>query len=197
MMLLSKLAPQSLREFGQCSEDHDVALSQKFSNSFGSLIQSLIHHDVSHEEVTKTKTITICGGKSSFIVVSMPLKSAWSSSKGEVTRIACIGSFTWAPSCWIHLSQPVISFCICTAMLGHQNQSCNRDRVPLLALMSCIPMAPVHGHHSMSHGDYKLQHFFQLSGWSTAVIEDTLMKYKYLPLPQNGHALSLHGGVSQ
>ena len=59
----------------------------------------------------------------------MPVKSTWSSSKGEVTRIACKGAFTQPPSCWIYLSQLLIAFCICIAMPGHQNWSCNRDSV--------------------------------------------------------------------
>ena len=77
----------------------------------------------------KTKTFTTCRDLSSSIVISMPVTSTWSSSKGEVTRIVCSGAFTWVPLCWIHLSQPLIAFCICIAMLGHQNWSHNRDSV--------------------------------------------------------------------
>ena len=61
-----------------------------------------------------------------------------------------------------------------------------------LALMSYVPMACIHGCHSMSHGDHKLQSFFQLSGQSMVVIEGTLMEHKFLSLPQDGHALFHH-----
>ena len=50
-------------------------------------------------------------------------------------------------------------------------------------------MAPIHGHHSMSHGDYKPHSFLQLSGQSMVVIEGTLMEYEFLPLPKDGHTL--------
>ena len=55
----------------------------------------------------KTKTFTMCGGWSSSIIISMPVKSIWSSSTGEVTRIACSRALTQAPLCWIYLSQPI------------------------------------------------------------------------------------------
>ena len=43
----------------------------------------------------KTKTFTTCGGWSSSIIVSMPVKSTWSSPKGEVTRIVCSGALAY------------------------------------------------------------------------------------------------------
>ena len=66
-----------------------------------------------------------------------------------------------------------------------------------LALMCPIPKAPIHGCHSMSLGDHKLQSFLQLSRQSMAVIEGTLMEHEFLPLPQDGHALFHCGVVSQ
>ena len=63
--------------------------------------------------------------------------------------------------------------------------------------MSCIPMAPIHSWHSMSHGHYKLQTFFQLSGQSMAVVKGTLMECEFLPLPKDGHALLHCRVVSQ
>ena len=63
--------------------------------------------------------------------------------------------------------------------------------------MSCVPMAPFHGHHSMSCGENKPQSFFQLSSWSMAVVKGTLMEYEFLPLPKDGHALFHCGVVSQ
>ena len=65
------------------------------------------------------------------------------------------------------------------------------------ALIPCVPMAPIHGHYCMSHGDYKLQSFLQLPGQSMMVIEDTLMEGEFFPLPQDGNALFCHGMVSQ
>ena len=145
----------------------------------------------------KTKTFTMCGGWSSSIIVSMPVKSIWSSSKEEVTRIACSGALAQAPSCWIHLSQPLIVFCICIAMPGHQNWSCNMGQCLPLALVTHISITPVYGCHSMSHGDYKPQSLFQLSDQSMVVIEGTMIEHVFLPLPNNGHTLFHHGMVPQ
>ena len=66
-----------------------------------------------------------------------------------------------------------------------------------LALMCCIPKAPIHGCHSTSHGDHKLQSFLELSGQSMAVIEGTLMEHEFHPVPQDGNALFYCGMVSQ
>ena len=63
--------------------------------------------------------------------------------------------------------------------------------------MSCIPMALIHCCHSMSHGDYKLHSFLQLSGWSMVVIEGTLMECEFLLFPKDGHSLFHCGVVSQ
>ena len=56
-------------------------------------------------------------------------------------------------------------------------------------------MTPIHGCHSMGHEDYKLHIFLQLSGWSIAVIEGTLMEQEFLLLPKDGHTLFHHGMV--
>ena len=64
----------------------------------------------------------------------------------------------------------------------------------LLTLMSSIPMASVHGCHSVSSGNYEQHCFFQLSGQSMAVIEGTLVQHEFLPLPKDGHTL-FHSGV--
>ena len=122
-----KVGSSVTQELGWGSEDQDISLPQKSSNSFCSLIWSHICHDMPHKVVTKDQNIHYVW--SSSIVISMLVKSTWSSSKEEVTRIASRGAFAWAPSCWIHFSQLLIAFCICIAMPGHQNWSCNRDSV--------------------------------------------------------------------
>ena len=58
-------------------------------------------------------------------------------------------------------------------------------------------MTPIHGHHSMSHGDYRLHSFLQLYGQSMAVIEGTLMEHEFLPFPKDGHTLFCYGRVPQ
>ena len=60
--------------------------------------------------------------------------------------------------------------------------------------MPCVPIAPIHGHHSMSCGDYELHSFPQLSDQSMAVVEGTLMEHEFYPLPTDGHTL-IHNGV--
>ena len=55
--------------------------------------------------------------------------------------------------------------------------------------MSSISMAPIHGPHSMSHGDYKLHGFLQLSGQGMMVVKGTMMEYEFLPLPKDGYTL--------
>ena len=67
----------------------------------------------------------------------------------------------------------------------------------LLTLMSSVPMASVHDYHSLNHGDYELHCFFQLSGWSMAVIEGTLVECEFLPFPKDGHTLFCSGVVPQ
>ena len=66
-----------------------------------------------------------------------------------------------------------------------------------LALMSCIPMAPIHGHYSISHGDYKPHIFLWLSGQGMAVVEGTLMEHEFLPFPKDDHTLFHHSVVPQ
>ena len=75
------------QELGQCSEDQDIALPQKFSKNFCCLTRSHICHNMSHEVVTKDQNTPLCVRVwSSCIVISMPVKSTWSSSKGEVNK---------------------------------------------------------------------------------------------------------------
>ena len=67
----------------------------------------------------------------------------------------------------------------------------------LLALMLHIPMAPIHGCYSMSHGDYKPQSFLQLPTQRMAVIEGMLMECEFLTVLQDGYAFFHHGMVSK
>ena len=66
----------------------------------------------------------------------------------------------------------------------------------LLTLMSSIPMASIHSH-SVSHGDYKLHCFFQLSCQSMVVIQGTFVECEFLPFPKGGHTLFCSGIVPQ
>ena len=58
-------------------------------------------------------------------------------------------------------------------------------------------MAPIHGCHSMSCGDYKLHSFLQLSGQSMVVVEGTLMECEFLPFFKDAHTLLCLGVVPQ
>ena len=142
------------QELGQRSEDQGVPLPHKFSNRFCSVIRSHICHNVFCEVVRKTKTFTTCSGWSSSIIIWMLVKSTWTNSKGEVTRIACRGALACAPLCWIYLSQLLMTFYIHIAMAGHENWSCNRDSV------CCWPWCPFpYGTHSWPplYGPWGLQ----------------------------------------
>ena len=77
----------------------------------------------------KAKRFTTFGGWSNSIMVSMLVKSTCNNSKGVVTMIICIGVSVWLPSCWMHCSQLLITFCICVAMPGHQNQTCSKHSI--------------------------------------------------------------------
>ena len=112
------------------------------------------------------------------------VKSTWSSSRGEITRIACSGALTLGT---LVFNKPFTA----TDCLLHLHHHARPPKLVLqqgqcmpLALVSHVPMAPIHGHHSMSCGDYKLQSLIQLSGQSMVVIEGTLMNYEFLPLPR-------------
>ena len=129
MMLLSKVAPQSHRSLAGALKIRMQPCHKNLARVFA-IWSGVTYTTMCLVELSqKTKTFTTCGGWSSFIVISMPVKSTRSSSKGEVTRIACTGALTQAPSCQIHLLQLLITFCIHTAMPGHQNWSCNRGSV--------------------------------------------------------------------
>ena len=140
----------------------------------------------------KTRMFTTFGGWSSSIVISMHIKSTCSSSRRTVAMICCIGALAWVPSCWLHHSQLLIAFCICTAMLGHQNWSCSRYSI-CCWLWCLTSLWHPFSSHSMSHGDYKLHNIFQLAGWCMALIEGSLIEHQLFPLSKDGHSiLSVH-----
>ena len=136
----------------------------------------------------KTKTFTTCSSWSSSTVISMLVKSTW-------TRIACRGTFTLVPSCCIHLSQLLITFCICIAMPDHQNQSCSRDNVHHRLWCPASLWHPFIGTTLWPVGTTNC--FFQLSSQCMAVVKGTLMECEFLPLPKDGNVLFCHGMVSQ
>ena len=131
MMLLSKLAPWSLRTLASAAKikmypcHRNLATVCAIWSGVTYVIMCLV------KWWQKAKAFTTCGGWCNSIVASMQVKSTWSSSKREVTRIACIGALTQTPSCWIHLSQPLITFYIHITMPGQQNQSYNRGSICL------------------------------------------------------------------
>ena len=84
------------------------------------------------------------------------------------------------------------------AMLGHQNQSCNRRQHLLIGLdILCHLWHPFIATTLWAVGTTKLHGFLQLSSWGMAVVEGTLLKHEFLPLPKDGHALFHHGMVPQ
>ena len=91
-----KIGHSVAEELGWCSEDWDVTLPQKLSNSFCSLIRGHICYDMFCKVVEKTKRFTMFWGWSSSII-SMPVKSTCNNSKGVVTMIGHIGALTQMP----------------------------------------------------------------------------------------------------
>ena len=116
MMLLSKLAPWSLKP-------------EKLSYNFCSLIRGNVCHNVFCKMVAKDQWFSMFRGWSNPIMVSMLVKSTCSNSKGVVTMMGHTGTLAWLPSCWMHCSQLLITFCICTAIPGHQNWSCSKHSI--------------------------------------------------------------------
>ena len=114
-MLLSKLAPQSLRSLSGALKMEMYPCHRNLATVFA--VWSRVTYAITclMKWSQKPKTFTMCGSWSSSIVISMLVKSTWSSSKGEVTRTVYRGAFTLVPACWIHLSQLQIAFCICNS----------------------------------------------------------------------------------
>ena len=198
MMLLSKLAPQSLRSLASALKIEMYPCHRNLATGFA--VWSGVTYAITClvKWSQEDQNIHYMWWLVHFHSCSMPVKSTWSSSKGEVTRIACSGALAWAPSCWIHLSQLLITFCICIAMPGHQNWSCNRDSVCPLALMSCILWHPFMATTLWAVGTTNcIASSSALASWSMAVVEGILMEHEFLPFPKDGHTLFHHGVVPQ
>ena len=98
-----KVGPLVTQELGWCTEDQDVILPQKLSNSFHSLMRGHVCYDMFCKMVTqKTKSLTTFRGQS--IVVSMFIKSTCMNSKSSVTMMGHMGTLAWMPSFWMHPS---------------------------------------------------------------------------------------------
>ena len=137
MMLLSKLAPQVTQELDQCSEDWDIALPHKLSNSFCSLIRGHMYAMMCFIKWSqKTKRFTTFGVWSNSIIVSMLVMSTCNNSKGVVTMMVPSGPWPKCLHVGLHCSQLLITFCIWAAMPGHQNQSFSKHSV------CCWPWCP-------------------------------------------------------
>ena len=139
----------------------------------------------------KTKMLTTFGGWSNSIVISMLVKSMCSNSKGMVAMMGCISILAAsAPSCWMHHSQLLIAFCICMAMLGHQNWSCSKYRV------HCWPWCPASQWHpfiattSMRCGVPQTAKFLSAcTDWCMAMLEGSLVECQLFLLSKDGHSL--------
>ena len=135
-----------------------------------------------------TRRFIMFGGWSSSIVISMLMNSLCSSFKGAVAMMGWIGALGWVPSCGMHHSQLLITFCICLAMPGHKNWSCSRYSIECW-LASSILVTSIYGSHLMSHGDYKLHNFLQLTSWCMMVIESSLIEGQLFLLLKDGYFL--------
>ena len=131
-----KVGSSVTQELGQCSEDWDISLPQKLSNSFCNLIRGHICHNMFCKVFTKTKHFTTFVGLSNSTIVSMLIKSMCSNSKDAVKKMGCTGTLAWVPSCWMHCLELLIAFCICVVIPGHQNWSCSKYHI------CCCPWCP-------------------------------------------------------
>ena len=151
MMLLSKLAPQSIRSLSGASEDWDVSLPQRLGDRFCSLIGGHVHHNVLHKVVTKDqKAPHVWVLVQLHIIVSMLVKSTCSNSKGAVTMMGCtFGALAWLPSCWVHhlhLADGLLH--LCEPFLAKRTGHVASTACLLLILVSSISVASIHGSYS-------------------------------------------------
>ena len=128
-----KVGHSVVQELDWCSEDWDITLPQKLSNSFHSLIRIMYAMMCFLKWLQKTKRFPMFRGWSNSFIVSIQVKSTCNNSKGVVTMLSHIGALAHMPSCCMHHSQLLITLCIWQAMLSHQNQSF-RSTVPAVAL---------------------------------------------------------------
>ena len=129
MMLLLKMAPLSVRSLASTPKIKTHPCHRNLATVFA--VWSGVMNAITcfMKWLQKTQTFTMFGGWSNSIVVSMLLKSTWSSSREAVTKMVCSGPLAQAPLCWIHLLHLLIALRIHIAMPGHQNQSYSRDSV--------------------------------------------------------------------
>ena len=193
-MLFSKLAHWSLRSLASAPKIKMYPFPQKFSNSFYGLISSHICYNVSCEVVTKDQNIHCVWWLVQFHCclnageIHMKQLQRRDDQNGLEQSLG-MGTFMMNTPFTVtdhslhlhcHARPPELAF--------------QQGQCLLLTLVSSIPMASVHGHHSVSHGNYELHHFFQLSSWSMTVIEGTLVECEFLPFPKDGHTF-FHGGM--
>ena len=175
MMVLSKLALQSLRSLTSALKIEMYPCHRNLAIVFAVWLGVTYARMCFIKWSQKTKRFTTFGGWSNSIVVSMLIKSTCSNSKGVVTMMGHTGALAQLPSFWIHCSQLLITFCICMAMPGYQNQSCSKQ-CPLLTLVSSILVTSIYGSYSVSCGDYKLQNLFQLATWCVMMVEGSMVE---------------------
>ena len=136
MTLLSKLAPWSLKSLTRVLKVKMYPSHRNFAMVFTVWSGVTLAMTFFIKWLWKTRTFTTFGGWGSYIITSMLMKSMCSSSKGVVAMMGCISALVQVHSCWMHCLQLPIAFCICMAMLGHQNQSCSRYSI------NCWPWCP-------------------------------------------------------
>ena len=140
-MLLSKLSPQLLRSLASDLMIKMYPCHRNLATVFTVWLGVMYAMTCFIKWLQKTKIFTMFGGQSNSILVSMLVKSTCNNSKDVVTMMGCIGASVWLPSCWMHYSQLLITFCICVAMPGHQNWSCSKHSI------QCWPWCPASDWH--------------------------------------------------
>ena len=183
-----KIGSPITQELGQCSKDQDASLPQKLSNSLCSLIRG--HMAMCFGKWSqKTKTFTMFGGWPNSIVISMAVKSMCSNSKGAVTMMGCIGTLVWVPSCWMDHLQLLMAFCICGAILDHQNWSCSKYRVCCWPWCLASQWHPFMAATQWAMGDHKPQNFFQFTSWCVVMVDGSLVEHQLFLLLKDSFSL--------
>ena len=156
---------------GCCSKDWDVTLPQTLSNSPCSLIGGHVCHNMFHKVVTKDQNVNLVGGFNS-IIISMLVKSTCSSSNDAVTMMGHIGALAQldtlltVANCLLHLG-------------GHSwppELVMKKAQCLMLTLVSSISVTSVHGSHSVSLGDHKLQNLLQFTSRGVMMVKGSLVE---------------------
>ena len=132
-----KIGALITQELGQGSKDQDIFLPQKFSNSLCSLVRGHLSHDVFCKVITENQN----GHHIWWLILLHSHLNACEVYVWQLQRsIGNDGLQYWyfgtSALCWMHCLQLLITFCICLAILGYQNQSCSRYSV------HCWPWCP-------------------------------------------------------